>query len=362
MVESALTKYQVVPIITMIVLVVAVIIVGIVLIQKLARSVTPPTNTTIAISPVAADSALSNFYIMASYNTCASGDSKNDFVSLAPLVNVIANGCRFLDFEVYDVNGKAVVAVSPSPNFNFKGSFNSIPLVDVLTVVSSQAVNASNARDPLFLQFRIKSNEIDICNQLAKNLQTIFGQSLLTNKYTYNEDVNSNFGEVKLKELIGKVVISVDMSNKNVKNSMLAEFVNIPLKKPAIRLMTSNDVAFNTPSDIIDGTFQNQYLVMCVPDVTKPDNYDSSAAFKLGIQIIAMQFQTHDNNLDLYMKEFDSYAFKLKPEDLQYEPTVITPAPTLASSDQENEDNLNASGNPNADNLGLDLPTIPPLD
>ena len=175
MLQGFTTKKLIVPLITVIILLVAVIITAIVLLQKLARSITPPSHATVAISPQAANLALSNFYIMASYNSCAAGDSKNDFVSLGPLVNVIAHGCRFLDFEVYDVDDKAVVAVSASPNYNFKGSFNSIPLQDVLNVVASQAASASNSRDPLFLQFRIKSNSTEICDQTANHLNKIFG-------------------------------------------------------------------------------------------------------------------------------------------------------------------------------------------
>ena len=331
MVQGFSTTQLIVPMIVVIILLAAAIITAIVLLQKLARSVTPPTHATVAISPEAANSALSNFYIMASYNSCAAGDSKNDFVSLGPLVNVIAHGCRFLDFEVYDVDDKAVVAVSASPSYHFKGSFNSIPLQDVLNVVASQAATASNARDPLFLQFRIKSNAKDICDQIATHLQKIFGSYLLPNDYTYREDVNKNFGEVKLSRLLGKVVIAVDMSNPTVKNSRLAEFVNIAVKKPGNRLMTFQDVAYNPPSDIIDNTFQKRYLVTCVPDVTKPANYDSEKAFNLGVQIIAMQFQTADNNLQLYVEKFNKYAFLLKPEELKYTPVPVPTAAALSA-------------------------------
>ena len=347
------------PLIAVIILLVVLIMTAVILIQKLTRSISPPTHATVAISPEAANQSLSNFYIMASYNSCAFGDTKNDFVSLAPLINVIAHGCRFLDFEVYDVDDKAVVAVSSSPSFNFKGSFNSIPLPDVLNVVRSQSASASNARDPLFLQFRIKSKQKEICNQLATQLRSIFGNFLLSNEFTFREDVNKNFADVKLAQLLGKVIIAVDMSNEVVKGSDLAEFINIAVRKPGNRLYTSNELAYNPPSDIIDYSFQSRYLVTCVPDVTKPANYNSGVQFNLGIQIIAMQFQTADNNLKLYIDKFDHYAFKLMPEDLVYQPTAV-PASTAfpaSQTDKGAEDLLNAGA---AWNNPLNLPNSTP--
>ena len=356
MLEGFTTKELIIPIIMVIILLISVIITAIVLLQKMARTISPATYATVAISPEAANSALSNFYIMASYNSCAAGDAKNDFVSLGPLVNVIAHGCRFLDFEIYDLDDNAVVAVSASPSFDFKGSFNSIPLQDVLNVVASQAASASNARDPLFLQFRIKSRSKEICDQTATHLQKIFGNYLLPNDLTYREGSNKNFGDVKLSQLIGKVVIAVDMSNPNVKNSRLAEFVNIAVTKPGNRLMTSNDLIYNAPSDIIDNTYQKRFLVTCVPDVTKPANYNSGVAFKYGVQIIAMQFQTDDNNLKLYIEKFNKYAFLKKPPELEYTPVVVpneTPLPShLNDSSMQTE--LEADGTFTEDGSKID--------
>ena len=59
---------------------------------------------------------LRDFYIMSSYNTCCGGNTKKDWVSMKPLVEVISQGVRFLDFEVYSDGGKPIIAAGPEAN------------------------------------------------------------------------------------------------------------------------------------------------------------------------------------------------------------------------------------------------------
>ena len=53
-----------------------------------------------------------DYYIKSSYNSCSCGDFGNGYVSLDALREIIRQGVRFLDFEIYSVGGKAVVAAS----------------------------------------------------------------------------------------------------------------------------------------------------------------------------------------------------------------------------------------------------------
>ena len=57
---------------------------------------------------------LRDYYIKSSYNSCSTGQFQNDWVNLCALENVIKQGCRCLDFEVYEVDGKAVGASQDS--------------------------------------------------------------------------------------------------------------------------------------------------------------------------------------------------------------------------------------------------------
>ena len=97
-------------------LVIVGVIVWIIVTSKMSRSFAEPEIDTIGIGSDsgAVSNPLQLFHIKASYNSCASGDYQNDFVSLAALTNAIKNGCRVLDFEIYDLLDEPVVAVVPA--------------------------------------------------------------------------------------------------------------------------------------------------------------------------------------------------------------------------------------------------------
>jgi hypothetical protein len=129
---------------------------------------------------------LRDYYIKSSYNSCSTGQFKNDWVNLCALENVIKQGCRCLDFEIYEVDGQAVVATSNSTKFTEKGTYNSLSIDSVIKTISEKAVSNSmstehcpNPFDPLFLHFRIKSNHVEIYNSVATSLSNYFGKYLL---------------------------------------------------------------------------------------------------------------------------------------------------------------------------------------
>ena len=303
--------------------------------QKMSRSFAEePEETMVGISEEYANKPIKVYHIKSSYNSCASGDYANDFVSLAALQNVIKNGCRFLDFEIYDINDEPVVAVSTGTSNDYKTSFNSIPLPEVFKIVKKKAFSTHNGRDPLFLQFRVRSAHVKICNKIAKLINLYFGNVLMDNQYNY-ENSYKNMANIPLSAFIGKVCIIFDTKNRVYKESSLAEFVNIGANDVFNRVMTYNDLALNPPSDILDYSKEN--LLTCIPDSMKADNYDSSAAFNQGAQFIAMKFQTNDANLALYNEHFGQYAFLMKPEELQTRPNLVRQAAPMTSTSSAEE-------------------------
>ena len=52
------------------------------------------------------DIPIRDYYVMSSYNSCAGGDSWQDWVSIDILREVINNGIRCIDLEIYYKNGK----------------------------------------------------------------------------------------------------------------------------------------------------------------------------------------------------------------------------------------------------------------
>ena len=76
-----------------------------------------------------------DYFVMSSYNSCAGGDSWQDWVDINILEKLIKMGVRGFDFELYMKDDKCVVAVGPEAEhdrFMLKGTFNYIPFKDVL--------------------------------------------------------------------------------------------------------------------------------------------------------------------------------------------------------------------------------------
>ena len=263
---------------------------------------------------------LYDYYVKSSYNSCATGAFTNDYVNMCALTNVIKQGFRLLDFEVYDVNGTAVVSTSKSPNYTIKGTYNSLNLDDVLKYVSENAISMArmtdtcpNASDPLFLHFRIKSNHLDIYNSVANSLSTHFGKYILSSEHSY-ENNGHNLGLVSLKSLMSKVIVIVDKNDKMLESSKLFEYVNIAGKSVFMRVLSFNEVKHSPDMDeLVD--FNRTNMTICTPNDN--NNYSTTISMQYGCQFSCLNAQYNDAILEAYNQVFNEFAFSLKPENLR---------------------------------------------
>ena len=87
-----------------------------------------------------------------------------------------------------------------------------------------------NSTDPLFLNFRIKSNNPNIYDEMAKVMKDVFGKNFLEPKYRNNGLYNKsggNISNIPLMNLREKVIIIVEDPNKNYEGSPFEEYINI---------------------------------------------------------------------------------------------------------------------------------------
>jgi len=54
--------------------------------------------------------SLRDFYIKTAYNCCSVGSYKNDYVDIQVLKNLLKQGVRALDFEIYSIDNEPIVA------------------------------------------------------------------------------------------------------------------------------------------------------------------------------------------------------------------------------------------------------------
>ena len=111
-------------------------------------------------SPELSNHSLRDFYIKSAYNCCCSGKFKNDYVNICALDSCIEQGVRMLDFEIYSIDNKPVVAASSIDSYKTKETYNSIPIEEVFSTINQKAFSSGscpNYNDPLILHFRISS-------------------------------------------------------------------------------------------------------------------------------------------------------------------------------------------------------------
>ena len=273
------------------------------------------------------DYKLRDYYIKTAYNCCALGEFKNTFVSLCALKEVIRQGVRCLDFEVYSINNDPVIAVSSLSDYNIKESYNSLAFEKVMETIREHAFSGSschNSNDPLILHFRIKSGNEDIFNKMTDAVYENLEAHILGPDYSY-ENNGENLGAEPIKNLMGKVIIIVDKSNSAFEKTSFDEYVNMCSNSVFMRALRDYDVKY-TPDFKELVNYNKKHMTLSMPDLSSSDkNVSAALHMKYGCQMVAMCYQNFDQNLEFYETVFGGvgHAFVLKPENLRYKPVTM---------------------------------------
>lgn len=272
-----------------------------------------------------------DYYIKSAYNCCSGGNYKNDYVDIKILKDLLKQGIRGLDFEIYSINDRPVVATSTSASYYVKETFNYINFSDVMNIIrdySFSTSNAPNSLDPIIVHLRIKSTNQAMYKNFAKLLENY--DSILMDKNYDSEYYGKNFGNVELKKLMGKVVIIVDRSNLSyIECPEFYKFINMTSNSVFMRALHYYDIKY-TPdlNELIE--FNKQNMTIAMPDKgTNPENPSGIVMRETGCQLLAMRYQEIDTNVEENDIFFDEhrYAFVLKPEKLRYIPITIDAPP-----------------------------------
>ena len=268
-----------------------------------------------------------DYYIKSAYNCCSGGNYKNDFVDTCNLKSLLKQGVRGLDFEIFSINDGPVVATSTSDSYYVKETFNYVNFVDVMNILRDYAFSTStapNSNDPIIIHLRIKSTNQAMYQNFAKLLENY--DSILLSKDYDSENNGTNFGNVPLKNLLGKVIIIVDRSNISfLECPEFYRFINMTSNSVFMRALHYYDIKF-TPdmTELIE--FNKQNMTIGMPDKgSNPENPSSLVMREMGCQLLAMRYQTIDVNVeenDIFFDE-KGYAFVLKPDNLRYIPVTI---------------------------------------
>jgi len=271
-----------------------------------------------------------DYYIKTAANCCSTGDIKGGVVSTCALRNVIKDGVRGLDFEIYSVDNRPVVATSTLDKYTVKEVYNSVNFEDALGVIINYAFSRGscpNPEDPIVIHLRFMSNN----QAMYSNLASILKQNetmLLPSKYNY-ESGNTNLGETPLLSLGKKIIIIVCNKNKTYMDvRSFYKYVNMTSGSMFMRYHT-NEQLRNVPNLDEFVQYNKRNMTIVVPDrADDASNPGSIASRKMGVQMAAMQYSNNDTSLQ-EMRDFfnkQNTAFVLKPEELRFVQKYI-PAP-----------------------------------
>ena len=271
---------------------------------------------------------LRNYNIKSSYNSCCANLYKNGWVSECALREVIAQGCRFLDFEVYSYKGKPVVGVSTKVNdYYMKECYNYIPIGNVFDTIKNRAFTAGNCagtnKQPLIINLRFKTNNKDVLDDVAKSLKNIFNNKLLNpcdSIYNYRSTIISehdngydNFGNIGMDRIKGKVILFTDLTDDILLHTnKLRNRINMSSKsnnRPHLKVYRYTEIIGKTQAE----TDWTNNIIICLPDLSnmcQPMDYNkvngtTNTDVDLGIQIFANCFQSESDELKAYIAYFN---------------------------------------------------------
>lgn len=268
-----------------------------------------------------------DYYIKTAYNCCSGGNYANDYVSTCVIKNLLKQGVRGLDFEIYSIDDQPVVATSTTNDYHVKETFNSIPFASIMDILANYAFagsTAPNPNDPIIIHLRIKSTNKNMYDNFAKIFEE-HDTILLGKDYSY-ENHGKNLGNSELKSLMGKIVVIVDKSNPAfLESDKFYEYVNMTSNSVFMRALHFHDIKY-TP-DVPELIESNKYgMTLAMPDKgSNPPNPDPIVLRETGCQFLGMRYQLVDVNsesTDIFFDE-NGHAFVLKPERLRYVPVEL---------------------------------------
>jgi hypothetical protein len=279
---------------------------------------------------------LRDYYVKTAYNCCSTGNFSNDYVNTCALKHAIKMGCRCLDFEVYGYQGQPIISTSLSDDKCIKETYNSVPFDEAMSTVATTAFSTNstvcpNSDDPLFLLFRLKTNDVDVLNSMAESINSNLKNQLMPE---YNHEFGGkNICAEPMIKFKGKVIVVVEANPLLYQPGAekMYEITNLT-SNAFLRILKVFDV-LNSPDITELTTFNKQYMTIVIPDNSMSvNNYDPMPPSLAGCQAMAMSFQVlRDGNLAVYNEWFEAgpskSAFLLKPLDLMFTPQTI-PAPT----------------------------------
>jgi hypothetical protein len=247
---------------------------------------------------------LINYHVKSAYNCCCGDGYKNNFVALCALEKCIANGCRFLDFEIYSYNNEPIIAASTANSNYIKETYNSLSLEEVLITIKEKAFNLTNtncANDPLILNFRVMSTNLAMLKKMGDLIEKHLADA--DGVFTLETRKGPNLIFMEMSELYRKVIIICEFNplpsiiDTNADLSKLKDYINLKAKGLFCNTFRYNQIASKKGSLSFIESTKTKYTIVLPNLDNSIINFDPALSFDTGCQAICMKHQNMDNSL-----------------------------------------------------------------
>lgn len=277
-------------------------------------------NSLMPINSTFASMQIKQYVIKSAFNCAYDGTE----IKKENVKNILHNeGVRFLDFEVFEVEGKAVIGYSDS--FDNIIDSNNISFEEIIDTVAENAFSAKNGNDPLFLHFRINTKNQPLLSDMASVLNNTFKDKIYSSR-----QVKKN---TKLSTLMTKVVFIIDVSpnysagyrsilcGRNDKKCInLKDVMHIDSNSEQLQ-STSEDKIINQKEYTLNAMSGRESNVkdwqMTTPDLNNYTGTNTKFFFRLvkdyGIQIVMHQFYRGGDALNKYKQLFEKQLSAFVP-------------------------------------------------
>ena len=253
---------------------------------------------------------LREYCMFASYNTAVTGTR----ASLDMITNVLKRGCRFIDLEIYSIDGKPVIGYSTDiKNFNLEID-NTIPLGAALDKISTIGfAEAPNSNDPIFINLRVKTKDTQLYEKIGLTLDEMVGPRLYTDDKTSNK---IHLNKTYLSAVLKKIVIVLDDTIDYPPNNALLKYTNLVMNKSGVRSYTASGLSaeFIAPPHIKDNGTNTDVSMLKIVFPTESSNSNlKKFVTQYGAQVLSNRFYTPDPNLSESEKIFSDIGSAFVP-------------------------------------------------
>lgn len=293
------------------------------------------------------DKYLPDFYIASSANSFLIGKQTYDYVSMDMIKNCLIMGARYIELNILadsiGLNPTPIVTTGVAEG-SWQTSVNNLYFENVCETISSFAFSKDIKTNqlPFFLYLKLKvADKPNVIRLITKILKKYFPSKAENDLPSGNRlDNNIDPAKSKMCTLFNQVIIwsdavsSMDNYDENQKkiineyNQTINNFSPQRLHYSNLGKQTVLDVSKpQTPEDkrrkADELTEKNRtQLTIVFPNNENENNntsynYDPTEAWSYGCQFVAINYQTNDDNRNIYFEKFKTDSINLKPIVLQ---------------------------------------------